>query len=91
MSYVCEAFAVIYIGLTSIRYWLDDLTSPLLVLSYILGILALRIVIVVLLSSIYHCYLRARGRPQLSKGELCVVVYVFSNLYSNFGLIVGKL
>ena len=73
LSYGCEACAVIYIGLTSIRYWMEDLICPWLISSYIFGILVLRIVIVAGLSQVYHVYLRARGRPRLSPGELCVV------------------
>merc|ERR1719235_1059429 len=73
LSYGCEACAVIYIGLTSIRYWLEDVICWWLIAAYIIGILILRTVIVSVLSSLYHVYLRARGRPRLSAGELSVV------------------
>jgi hypothetical protein len=70
-SWVSEAFCFIYIGLTSVKFWLEDSASLTCILGYLFGILLARILVVVVLSGLLSLGVPASQR--LDRSELTVV------------------
>merc|ERR1719375_65135 len=52
LSWVCEAFSFAYIGLTSVKFWLNGYKSVYLVVGYLVLIMAVRIFVVGALAAV---------------------------------------